>query len=149
MTSIFDTFFDKAKDVADAATKKTGELVEMSKYKLESVKINNEIEKIYQRLGASVYSMIKGGYDNQELVEGLTEEIDELLMRLEAVNIKINDMKNVSICSVCGAKNEADNYYCSKCGSRIKTEFTSEPEPEPDCTADPDCDTCDAQKEQE
>lgn len=138
MTSLFDTFFEKAKDVADVATKKTGEIVEISKHKLESVKINNEIEKLYQKLGNSVYSMIKGGYDNHELVEGLTEEIDELIMRLEAVNEKINDMKNVNYCTTCGAKNAADNYYCSKCGSRIKSEFKSEAEPYDD--ADDFCD---------
>lgn len=126
MSSIFDSFFDKAKDVADIASKKTGELVEISKYKIESVKINNEVEKLYQKLGNSVYLMVKGGYDNQELIEGLTEDIDEMLMRLEAVNEKISDMKNVVYCGACGAKNEMENYYCVKCGSRLKKEFESE-----------------------
>ncbi|MFZ2539860.1 MAG: hypothetical protein WAX04_13340, partial [Oscillospiraceae bacterium] len=54
-----------------------------------------------------------------------TEEIDELLMRLEAVNEKISDMKNIYHCHICGAKNGIDNFYCVKCGSKLKSEFDS------------------------
>lgn len=128
MTSILDSIFEKAKDVAGVATKKTGEIVEISKYKLESVRINNAIEKLYEKLGSAVYSMVKGGYDNQDLIEGLTEEIDELLMRLDAVNDKISDMKDISRCPACGSKNAGDNYYCVKCGSKLKSDFDSEPD---------------------
>lgn len=142
MTSFFDAFVEKARDVADAATKKTGEIVEISKYKLESVKINNEIEELYEQLGSAVYSMVKGGYDNPELIEGLTEDIDELMMNLDALNEKINDMKNVIHCNVCGSRNSVDNFYCAKCGSKLKADFEADQAYEADCECDEECDCC-------
>lgn len=123
MNTFFDDLFLKAKDVADVASKKTNEFVEISKYKMECVKINNEIKKLYEQLGSSVYSMAKGGYENKDLIDGLVEDIDDLLIRLSFYNEKISDMKNEVKCPVCGAKNSDENYYCTKCGSRMKTEF--------------------------
>lgn len=123
MNYFFDNFVDKAYGVVDAAAKKTGEVVEISKYKMEAIKINNEIEKLYTQLGRTVYSTIKANYENDDLIDGMTEEIDELLMRLDAVNEKIGEMKKMSRCPACGAKNAQDNYYCARCGERLKSEF--------------------------
>lgn len=127
-TSRFDDFVLKAKDIADAATKKTGELYEISKYKYECIKINGEVKKLYEQLGSSVYSMVKGGYDNRELIDSLTEEIDECLDRLREINDIISDMKNVVTCPICGSKNGIENTYCAKCGSKLKTEFQGAPD---------------------
>lgn len=125
---MYNTFLDevieKAREAAKLASRKTGEAVEISKYKMESIHISNEVKKLYEQLGASVYSMVKGGYDNPELVEGLTEEIDAMLLRLDAITEKISEMKSVSRCTACGAKNSLENYYCCRCGARLKTEFT-------------------------
>ena len=128
MTSIFDSIFEKAKGVADTAAKKTGELVELSKYKIESVRINNEIEKLHQKLGSVVYLMVKGGYENRDLIEGLSEEIDENMMRLEAINEKIGEMSELHYCHVCGTKNANDNCFCVKCGTKIRDSFETETE---------------------
>lgn len=125
---MYNTFLDeiveKAREAAKLASRKTGEAVEISKYKLESIHISNEVKKLYEQLGASVYSMVKGGYDNPELVEGLTEEIDALLLHLDAVAEKISEMRSVTRCPACGAKNSLENCYCCRCGARLRNEFT-------------------------
>ena len=125
-TSMFDDFVLKAKDIADAAGKKTTELYEISKYKYECIKINGEIKRLYEQLGSSVYSMVKNGYDNNDLIDSLTEEIDEHLQRLKEINNIIADKKNQIACPVCGAKNNIDSSYCSKCGSRLRSDDNSE-----------------------
>lgn len=129
--NMFDDFLLKARDIADAAGKKTSEIYEVSKYKYECIKLNGEIKRLYEQLGSSVYSMVKGGYDNNELVESLTEEIDEHLDRLKAINELIAGMKNLSLCPVCGAKNSADSLYCSKCGSKLRSEYGADGEETP------------------
>lgn len=127
--NVFDNIIETAKDVYGVASKKTGELVEISKIKLECVKINGEIKKLYERLGNTVYSMMKANYENQSLVDSLVEEITENLNKLAELNTKLSDIKNINICPACNAKNPEDNYYCAKCGSRLKTEFSDEPYP--------------------
>lgn len=119
----FDTFVEKAKDVCNIATKKTGDMVEVSKIKLECVKVNNQIKRLYENLGSSVYSMKKSKFENEAVIDSLTEEIDEELVRLSELNSKIADIQNLTICGFCGAKNTMTNYYCCKCGSHIKNEY--------------------------
>lgn len=126
MNTIFDDFLFKAKDVADAAAKKTGELCELSKYKLESVKINNEIKSLYEELGSAAYTMVKEEYVNNELILSLAEEIDELMLRLDAVTEKIDEMKKVVRCTACGAKNSPENVYCAHCGARLRSDFSDD-----------------------
>lgn len=124
--NMFDDFVIKAKDVADVATKKTGELYEISKYKYETIKINGDLKKLYERLGKSVYSMVKENYNNEDLVNSLTSEIDELLARLDVLKEKIAETKHVRVCKACGTNNPEDSIYCSKCGSKIKSQFNGE-----------------------
>jgi hypothetical protein len=120
--STFDDFVLKAKDLADAATKKTGEIVEISRYKYECIKINGEIKRLYEQLGSTVYSMKKYGYENEDLVEAITEEIDDCLDRLDEINDMINGMKKTVVCPVCGSKNETYSSFCSKCGTKLGAE---------------------------
>lgn len=123
MNSFWDDICFRAKDVADAAAQKTGELYELSKYKIESVRINNEMKELYAELGEAVYSMMKSGYENRDLLEGLAEEIDELALRLDAVTEKIDEMKKLSTCPACGHKNSPENFYCSRCGTKLASGF--------------------------
>ncbi len=129
-TSMFDDFVLKARDICDTASKKTGELYEISKYKYECIKLNGEIRKLYEQLGSSVYSMVKGKYDNNELVDSLTEEIDEHLEELKRINDHIAAMQRVIVCPVCGCKNDMENSFCAKCGSKLK---------KGDCCSSGDC----------
>lgn len=119
-------FIDKARLVADAAGKKTGEIVEISKLKLQCVKLNNDINKLYAKLGESVYAMKGQGYENTAVIDNLCSNIKKLLKQLDDVSAKIADMKNIIICSACGEKNPNTSYYCSKCGSRIAEEFKND-----------------------
>lgn len=120
---MFDCFVEKARDVCDAATKKTGELVEISKLKMECASLNGEIRRLYEKLGGCVYSMVKANYDNQDVIDGIIEEVDECKARLRELNGTIEHIKRITICPACGCKNPKESFYCARCGSRIKSEF--------------------------
>ena len=83
--SRFDDLLLKAKTVANAAGKKTGELVEVSKLKLEAVQINSDIQKAYERLGSVVYEQEKTGADNNDLIALCVSEIDGLLRKRQVI----------------------------------------------------------------
>lgn len=121
-----DDVFEKAREAVNIAAKKTEEVVNISKLKLECMKVNGEIKSLYEKLGNSIYQMYHEGYQNDDLVHSLCEEVDDLLAKLEVLNQQIADLQNVALCPVCGHKNVKDSFYCAKCGAKIKEEFTDD-----------------------
>ena len=121
-----DDVFDKARTVVDTAAKKTEVVVNISKLRLECMKINSEIKSLYEKIGSSVYQMYRDSYKNDDLIHSLCEEVEDLLAKQEVINQQIADLQNVVLCPVCGHKNVKDSFYCAKCGAKIKEEFTSD-----------------------
>ena len=96
-------FINTAKDLADLAGKKAGEAVEVSKLKINNVKINGEIQKTYEKLGAFVYKFQKSGEANDELIQMCVKEIDDLMAALESNEKKIIETRHKATWPSCGA----------------------------------------------
>ena len=116
-------FINTAKELADLAGKKAGEAVEVSKLKINNVKINGEIQKTYEKLGAFVYKFRKSGEENNELIDMCVKEIDELLAALEENEKRINETRHKVKCPDCGALNDIQAVYCMKCGGKLQNEI--------------------------
>ena len=117
----FDTFLNKAKNVADVAAQKTGEVVEVSKVKLQAFKINNNIQRAYEKLGSIYYDSVKFDTNSDELLKSCVEEIDRLLQELETLNDSLGDIgKSSSIrCKSCGFDNTPGSFFCARCGAAL------------------------------
>lgn len=113
-------WINTAKDLADLAGKKAGEAVEVSKLRLNNVKINGEIQKTYEKLGAFVYQFRKQGEENPELIDMCVREIDDLLAQMEENEEKINETKHKVKCPNCGTLNDVQAVYCMKCGGKLQ-----------------------------
>lgn len=122
MASInLDELMEKAKEFADVAGKKTNELYELSKYKYESVRISNELKKLYEKLGATVYKLVRSGSTDNSEIDTITAEIDDAKRRLATIKMIMADMQNKKYCP-CGAVNPKDAAFCSKCGTKLEEE---------------------------
>ena len=119
MNSTLDNLMDRAKSVANSATKMTGEMVELSKNKLQAFKINSNIQRAYEKLGSIVYDSAKFGTDSELLVKACIEEIDGLLAELEEVNSRIEEGRPGGTCKTCGFTNPESACYCAKCGASL------------------------------
>ena len=124
---MMEELFGKAKKVANAAGKKTGELVEISKLKLSAMQVNTDI---------------KAHYENSELLESLIEEIDEKRAELKKINDKIAVLQKAKECPCCQTKNPQTAFYCQKCGSKLPTPADSSDDDSCDggCACGCDCD---------
>ncbi len=120
---ILDNVLEKAKAIANMASKKTGKVVEISKIKLDSLQTNSEIKACYEKLGNAVYSMAKADYENPELIANIIEEIDELIEHLDDNQDKISNIKAYRTCECCDNRNPLDATYCSKCGNKLEDEI--------------------------
>lgn len=118
MASIEDVL-NKAKDVAEAAGKKTEELVEIGKMKMEISRLEKEITSIMEGLGRLMYNNRKENADITEQTVACMERADELNARVAELRDKVAACQHQLRCSQCGAMNTQDSEYCKKCGERL------------------------------
>ena len=119
MNPTIDNIIDKAKEIAIKTGKKGEQLAALTKLKYKQSTLNSELRKAYEKLGSSVYGMVKADYENSELVAEMVEDIDIIKAKIDAVADQIADLQNIIICDACGAKNGSENLYCSLCGTKI------------------------------
>ena len=125
------SLLDKAISVANVAGKKTEEVVESSKLKLQEVSIDAQIADCYEQIGSLVYRSRKAEVDNEEEITKLMQEVDQLLEELSQVQCKRAELRKARKCPNCGASCDLDSTYCSRCGMLLQTQEAPSRQPEP------------------
>ena len=134
--ALFENFTRKVTETAKAAAKKSSDLVEVTKINMSISSEEEKIQKEYAAIGKKIYESYK---NNEEIAEGLKENCGRIKSyeeNIEAMSQKILELKNVKICTGCGAELEADMAFCPKCGAKQEI-------PEP-AAAEPTDKTCPA-----
>ena len=124
------SLLDKAISVANVAGKKTEEVVESSKLKLQEVSIDAQIADCYEQIGSLVYRSRKAGVDNEEEITRLMQEVDQLLEELSQVQCKRAELRKARKCPNCGASCDLDSAYCSRCGMLLQAQDAPAQQPE-------------------
>lgn len=131
------SLLDKAISVANVAGKKTEEMVEASKLKLQEVSVNADLQDCYEKIGSLVYRSKKGGEENAEQIDQLIEQADILLEQLAQLQSKREEIKKMKKCPNCGASCSVDSHFCSRCGmvlheqTEVAVTQSQEEQPEP------------------
>ncbi len=134
MTTNWNFFLDKAKQVANAAGKKTEEVVESSKLQLQIFNLNASIQSAYETIGSLVYHAQKSGLDSSAEIEDALAQVDALFAQLEELEAKVAQIRKTKKCPNCGASCDADSRFCSRCGAIVEaplkpTPYTAPAEP--------------------
>lgn len=121
--SRFDDFVDEfvfmAKNAADAASKKTGEVVEISKLRYQIRQTEWDIEKAYAKLGAIIYESKRSAEDFTDAILLATGEIDDLKLKRDQFEAKLRTYRKVQKCAKCEKENDMSASYCARCGSLL------------------------------
>lgn len=115
----FEEFLNMAKDAAEAAGKKTGDLLDMTKLKMEIARVEKELASTYEGLGRLTYDAKKGAEDTSDLMDTCVAHIDELSEKLAGLQNKLADKKHAVRCAACGSLNEQDAAFCKACGEKL------------------------------
>lgn len=118
--STLDNLFHRARDVANDVGRRAGDVVEVSKLKLQVLSLTGDIDKVYEKLGLMVYEMAKAGAENQSLIDGCVAEVDALKAQLNEVNASLDALRNVRRCDSCGNAVELSAQFCPMCGSLLR-----------------------------
>lgn len=116
-----DSFFSGIKNTADKVAKKSGELVEMSKVKLNIANIKSEIGTSFKILGELVYFSQKEDCTEPDTkkIEETIAKINELYERLGELTEVSSALKNEKVCPSCAKSNSIDSAFCSGCGHKF------------------------------
>lgn len=105
-------------DGAKTAVKKSEDMVEVAKLNKSITNEEDKIRLTYNEMGKIVYSK----YEKNEIIEDelieFCHKIDEIQRNISTIKQKIAEIKNVKICSGCGAEVEPTVEFCVKCGTR-------------------------------
>ncbi len=85
--------WEEVKKAAGAAEKKTEEIIDRSKLKLDIMSVKGEIRKKYERLGKVIYENRCGKVDEEDIISIYISELDELNKKLEKLERKAEENK--------------------------------------------------------
>ena len=108
---LFENIVSNAKQAANVVGKKTGELVDTSKLKLQAVDLNTDIKRVYEAR--------KQGVDSTEEIDDIIIIINEKYDELDEVNEQLSKMSNKTFCTRCGEPNPKTAGFCSQCGEKL------------------------------
>ena len=81
------------KAVGQEVGRRTGDAVELSRLKLEHLKLKNRVRDNYERLGEIIYGGYKNGEDVSDVVAVLYEQLDEDFAEIERLFAAMNAVK--------------------------------------------------------
>lgn len=110
----------EAKRLASAAGRKVTDVADLAKMKYKITENEKAIEATMEALGRLLYDSRKTETDlNGETVAELIAQVDELIADNARLQAEIDNNRGKKTCTECGAINNEDAAYCSKCGHQL------------------------------
>lgn len=127
---------DKLSKVAEATTKKAGELTDTAKLKIKISRLNGEINEAYSEIGKLIYKQYKDASDESAAIAEKCLGIDKKSAEITSINAEIEAIKAAvaateetneedapvatapSVCPCCGTELPIGAFYCCKCGQK-------------------------------
>lgn len=123
--SLLEDVVINTKSAINTFSKKAGELVDISKLKINAAEVQNEISKKFELIGKVVYDSNDESLGCNPQIETLKNQLDYLFLKLNDINEQIAAMKKKCKCKECGELNDLNSNYCCKCGAKIDNQNCS------------------------
>lgn len=116
--AFFENIGKKIGETAQAAAKKSGDLVEVTKLNMSINSEEDKMEKLYAQLGKLVYSDFNEGIGLDARYMEICNTVMTHEQNIAAIRQKIQEIKNIKLCSNCGAELERNVAFCPSCGAQ-------------------------------
>ncbi len=116
--AFLENFGRKVGEAAQAAAKKSGELVEITKLNVNINTEEDKIQKLYAQIGKSVYEKFRQSGTTEDHIKEACEAITVHEQNIKSIKEKIAEVKGTKTCTACGSDMERTQLFCSKCGAR-------------------------------
>jgi rRNA maturation endonuclease Nob1 len=108
----------KVGEAAQAAAKKSNEIVETTKLNSNINSEEDKIQKLYVQLGKAVYERFTQSGAAEDYALEACQAIVEHQKNITALREKIAEIKGIKSCINCGAEMERNQVFCAKCGTK-------------------------------
>lgn len=108
----------KIGETAQAAAKKSNEIVETTKLNANINAEEDKIHKLYSQMGKTVFAKFSETGTTEEYLREACEQIIAHEENIKVLREKISELKGIKACISCGAEMERTQVFCSKCGAK-------------------------------
>ncbi len=116
--AFFENLGKKIGETAQAAAKKSSEIVETTKLNANISSEEDKIHKLYSLIGKTVYEKFKETGSTEEYLQESCEQIVAHEQNISGLKEKIAEVKGIKSCVGCGSEMERAQVFCSKCGAK-------------------------------
>ena len=110
-------------DIAKEVTRKSGDLLEVTKLKYEMSRLEKEMENNLAGLGTVVYQKFRGAGDMDEEIDRLCQSTSRLEEEIKALDLQIQKLQPKTLtCPQCKVDLPPGGKYCSFCGAAVPSE---------------------------
>lgn len=117
--AFFENLGKKVGEAAQAAAKKSSEIVEVTKLNISISSEEDKIQKLYAQIGKRLFEEYCSG---QEVAEGYKVDCEAIKAHqdnIKGFKEKIMELKNIQPCPNCGNEVEKTAAFCARCGTKI------------------------------
>lgn len=107
----------KISKMTQSAITKSKEMAEVTRLNMEINTLEQNMKDVYTKIGE--YVAESGLLEEDEAVKRYMEELNKIKEELEKNQEKIKDVRNINICSNCGAEVARTSKFCDMCGTEI------------------------------
>lgn len=145
--SFLENLGKKVGEAAQAAAKKSSELVEVTKLNANINSEEDKIQKLYAQIGRTIFEKFEQTGAAEDAVKEACEQIVAHKENIKALREKIAEVKGIKQCINCGAEMERTQLFCAKCGTRNDLpQQPAETQPAEQAAAPaPTCPSCNAE----
>ncbi len=112
VNKVSDTLNKTGQDIKAAANK----IGDISSLNAEKAKLEEDIAERLSTLGQTVYE------NRDEHYQDVIQEIDSLKERISEISLKLDHLKGVAKCPVCGQPVAEGDRFCPHCGAALSNE---------------------------
>lgn len=119
------------------AAEQTGTFFEATKISAQITGEENEVRKIYQKLGEEVFQRaVTGGVALTDSEKELVDSIGHHKEKIRVMRQQLADVKGMVVCPKCGAIIAGDSSFCPKCGAEVPEDLRSDRKKEQEAAED-------------
>ncbi|MCI8538701.1 MAG: zinc ribbon domain-containing protein [Oscillospiraceae bacterium] len=108
-----------AGNTARSATRRAGNLVDVTKLNLQIFDLNGEVSDLLQEAGRMLYGAHQGEMVDVEAMEAVLSDLDEKNGQIDELKERVVLLKNSRPCPSCGAPCGKEDHFCKDCGGKL------------------------------